>query len=230
MSTNKGIYTLTELLGMKAKRLQEIADERGLGLKFNKSHNIETRAKRILAAEFSRDVEAQAAVIEAPAGSPPREANPIFEQKCASGGSVEAAAAGVQTGSAPTENRGGARPGAGRPLGMTDERSRATHVSEKPHPVVQALFEGLFAAWSVATGCAEVALTKEEAADLALPWTQALDYLGYTQYIPEWAKIFFVASLTTFNTIKLKSRLAREHRKSQPPVQLASLNTPEHHG
>lgn len=212
----RGQYTLTELLGMKAKRLQEIANGRGLELRFNKSHNIETRAKRIMAAEHRREMDSLAASAKTtPAGEALKDASPAFEKKCDTLGTVS-----TVDGDAPIANvapqapdsRGGVRPGAGRPLGTTDAVAAMRRLPEVPHPFVQDAIEFLFDSWADMAKCPQVALTKDEAVDLALPWTQCLEFVGVTQRIPVWLGPVMAAVWNTKNIVKIKAQAIQSKR------------------
>lgn len=204
-------YTPAELANMSMKQLAAHSDAEGMGIKINKSKSKAQVAKEILRFYGDKDIEAakankptsNTAIVERPA-------NPDFEAKC------ETDTPDTQTPESseepPKDNRGGARPGAGRPKGMDAERARMTHVSDCPHPAIQGALEILFDIWADAVGCPDIMLTKDEAFDLALPWTNVLEYLGWAQRIPVWATVGITCAWSTVNTFKAKARIAREFR------------------
>jgi len=204
-------YTADELLGIKPARLQTIAREAGIAKPFHKNLTAKQRVERILRHYAKQDVASKAPVPVA-AGDPVP-VNAAFEAACDSGQVVSPSPIGEVD--SPVENRGGARPGAGRPLGMTAERARMTHVTDIPHRIYKAGFRMLFDLWATAVGTDAVALTDEEACDLALPWSQMGEYLGWNDHIPEWADIILCGIWTTANTFKRKARIAREFRAAQ---------------
>lgn len=204
-------YTPKELRGMTLKSLDEVG--RDLGLEFGKNHNRAERSKRILARYADLDVAAETK--DPPSTDPAAlgEARPEFERL------IQSDALDVDA-DTETPQRGGARPGAGRPAGMTDDLSRLSHLSPQPHPVVKSLLSGMFQSWSVAAKCREIALTESEAIELAVPWSQTLEYLGVTERIPPWLHLGVMTLWTTFAIVKQKAAIAREaaKRPQQEPV------------
>jgi hypothetical protein len=193
-------YTPKELRAMTLKSLDQVGRE--LGLDFTKNHNRAERAKRILAAYADSDVAGPDTVLpHTPAAL--GEARPEFERLIQSD-------AGTVDADTETPQRGGARPGAGRPAGMTDDLSRLSHLSPQPHPVVKSLLSGMFQSWSVAAKCPEIALTEAEAIELALPWSQTLEYIGVTDRIPPWLHLGVMTLWTSINVVKRKAAVARE--------------------
>ena len=203
-----------ELSGLSMKQLQAVIRAERFDIVVNKSKTKAAVAKEILAAYVSRDVDAATAAAKTEnAKEPTRPVNPALENPAPAvsgqGGSDDLPA---NQETEPIENRGGAREGAGRPKGMTADRARMAQLSECPHPVVLAAIELLFDAWASGVGCPDVALTKDEARDLALPWTNALEYMGLAQKIPVWAELFITCSWSTINTFKMKAKIARDFR------------------
>jgi hypothetical protein len=209
-------YTPKELRSMSLKALDEAG--RDLGLEFTKNHNRAERSRRILAAYAEADL--QVVQHEDPVvsslSSPPAgqgEPKPEFERLISEGDVPEEAdAEGAPPG------RGGVRPGAGRPLGMTDQLSAYARLPQQSHPAIRQGLCAVFQSWAVSVKCPEVALTPEEAEDLALPWTQAADLMGLTQKIPPWLMVALSCVWSTANIIKCKaalSRAAAEARKAE---------------
>lgn len=213
-------YTPKELSRMSLKSLEQVG--KPLELTFTKNHTKAERVRRILSAYSSQDVAAQATAGEGEASqgpplseqtSPPsgqpttHERKPRFEALCEdnnaeyfSGANSAAAAA----------DRGGAREGAGRPVGMTNELSVYNRLPQMPHPAIQHFLEAAFKTWATRCHCPEVALTKEQAFELALPYTQAAYLAGIVDYIPAWAMVGIELVWTTWNMVSVKAALARD--------------------
>ena len=200
-------YSPAELADMTMRQMETHAKAEKLNIKFHKSKTKAAVAKEILAAYGARDIDAAKAGV-----AEQRPVNPEFENLVTPGSVLdenENLPANEPT--MQVDNRGGARPGAGRPLGMTAERARMTHLSDCPHPAVLGLLEILFEGWAVKVGCPAVALTKEEAFDLALPWTNVLEYAGVAQRIPVWAELAITCTWNTVNILKTKAGIARQY-------------------
>lgn len=199
-----------ELSAMTMKQLEKVIRDEVFDIVVNKSKTKRKVVKEILAAYVSRDVDAATADTASPLSRP---INPALENPVTRGSALdenETSAESHDSGQADVENRGGPREGAGRPKGMTADRARMTNLSDCPHPVVLAAVELLFDSWAGAVGCDGVALTKEEARDLALPWTNVLEYMGVAQKIPVWAELAVTCTWNTVNTFKMKAKIARE--------------------
>jgi hypothetical protein len=104
---------------------------------------------------------------------------------------------------------------------MTDEKSRLAHLSQQPHPAIHAGLCAVFDAWAASAQCPQIALSKEEAFDLALPWTQTLEYCGIAQRIPPWLALGCMTLWSTWNVFKCKARLARDAAAARREVQAA---------
>ncbi len=190
------------------KQLQAVIRTEGFDIVVNKSKTKSKVAKEILAAYAARDVDAARAGAAAGDVEPKRPVNPALEAPAVTGQTASDDLPANQP-IEQVENRGGARPGAGRPLGMDAERARMTRLSECPHPAVLGLLNMLFDAWAAAAKCPEIALTKSEAHDLALPWTNVLEYAGVADKIPVWAELAIVCTWNTVNVFKVKLKLAQ---------------------
>jgi hypothetical protein len=212
-------YTAEQLASMKARELVSVGRE--FGLKFTKNHNAAERRKRILTAQAERALSSISDDrTQLPSGAPllvpPK---PEFEKLVGGGDTADVDDVG----------RGGAREGAGRPPGMTDAKARMNNLPQQPNPAIEDALELLFAAWARGVKCPEVCLTKDEARELALPWTQLLSYFGADQKIPPWIMLGITCAWTTANTFALKARLARQAaaiRKAEAEA-AAQVNPPE---
>jgi len=203
-------YSLTELQRMSHKELAAVG--KALGVKVTKNVNKTEARKRIMAAYAKSDVDLAEKGLTDPdtgkisasnggfagesAESMPR--NPEFERLVA-GDEPD-----------PVEHRGGAREGAGRPAGMTDSKARLANRPQQPHPAILAGVTWLFEAWAAAAKCKEIALTKDEAVDLALPYTQLAHYYHLTDRLPESLELWIVAIWNTYNVAKVKLTIIRE--------------------
>jgi len=193
---------------MSLKSLAEVGGK--LGLTFSKNHNRKTRAEKILAAYNEVDTSSRIPDSSSPLSAEPtllHEQKPAFEKLC-SGPSPQLA------GSDPAEadaqpKRGGVRAGAGRPEGMTDELAAYNRLPQQPHPAIREMFELLFRTWAARVKCDEVALTKDQAFELALPWTQAAHLAGVTDRIPAWLMVALACVWSTANMVTAKASIAR---------------------
>jgi hypothetical protein len=117
----------------------------------------------------------------------------------------------------------------GRPKGLTAEKARMRNLPEQPDPLFLASLTLLFDRWAAAADCPEIALTQQEAIDLALPWTQLAAYFGWADRIPPWAQLAIAAGWQTYATVKVKSNIARQAaaaRTEASNVQVDSAATP----
>jgi len=210
-------YTSKELRGMSLKSLEQVG--KSLGLQFSKNHTKAERTKRILAAYLSEDSLAEekeeASQRNPPSGQPDNlhEPNPEFERLC------QVDTAPSVDGDVKMDGRGGAREEAGRPEGMTNELARYNRLPQSPHPAIQHCLELLFEAWATRARCPEVALTKDQAFALALPYTQAAYLAGVLDYIPIWAIVAIELVWNTWSMINAKASLARDAAAKRKEVE-----------
>lgn len=151
---------------------------------------------------------------EQPAGQ--QAANPAFEQA-------------AQVIVPPKENRGGVREGAGRPLGLTDEKAKVKNLPQYPSTPIKHSLEGLFALWALAIKIEEVELTEEESFSWSLSLTQLQEFY-YPGMVPEiaeaWASfvfgsIFIVKKRFKIISKTLKQRQAAGETKHEPAGEIA---------
>jgi hypothetical protein len=198
------------LEGMSLKELEAVGRE--FGLRFSKNVNLANRCRKILA----RQAEQQFDDDDSHEGSSPSspfpsqgERKPEFERL------VSEPPLDATEPDTPATSRGGARPGAGRPEGMTEEIAAYERLSKLPHPGIKQALEKLFEKWSQRVRCPEVKLTKEEAVALALPWTHAYELSPIRGKIPPWLMVGIMCTWSTWAIIDTKSTIAREHAKRQ---------------
>jgi len=105
----------------------------------------------------------------------------------------------------PVERRGGVREGSGRPEGMTDRLAMVNRVTslKQPNPAIVEMLKGAFGVWSMSMKIDEIALTQDEAVELALPYTQLM-MLYCPNLISDTLHIWLMTLFTTFNIIKCK--------------------------
>jgi len=189
----KDRYTLAGLEKMSHKQLVAVGAE--LGLKLTKNDNKLECRKRIMA-EYARGDVGRAA--DAGKGERLPE-NPEFEELVSEPSEP----------AAEPERRGGARTGAGRPLGMTESKARMNNLPQQPNPAIQFAIVGLFDAWAAAARVPEIALTQDEAFRLALPYSQLAYYFGWDRYLPDWLQLVIVATWNTYDIAKVKLAIIR---------------------
>lgn len=210
-------YAARELQRMTLAQLQEHGGE--LGLAFNKNHSRRERIKRIIAAYTEGDIDVPPSSHTTTGDQTPGPLpQPEFERL------IDAPA------DLPLEHqRGGERPGAGRPPGMTEEIATYNRLSQQPHPAIKMGVEKVFELWSRRTKCPAVRLSKEEAVALALPWTHAYELSPLHDKIPPWLMVVLSCLWTTAVIFDSKAAVAREWRDRQPgspiaPAPVESLN------
>lgn len=208
-------YTAKELSLMSLKAMWNHVEEEGLDVHCSKNNRQITKrsmVKRILACYAARDVDRIAAGggLETTAGEVLPE-NPEFEKLTTRRSALDdVQTEGAENTTGQPSNRGGWRPGAGRPRGMTEEKALYNRLSEQPHPAVKQMFELLFDAWATKTQCPGVRLTEQEARDIATPWTNVLELMGVADRIPNWIVVAIACGWNTLSIVKAKAALARQ--------------------
>ena len=184
-------YSLIELRAMTHKQLEAIAPAH---VKITKNVNKTDSIKLIMRAYSDLDLEAGEPTVDLPATESTGQSNAEFE-RLAGGGDVDEPY---------KENRGGARPGSGRPKGMTNKKSRLTHLPQQPNELILLSVSAAFELWAAKSQVPEVALTKEEAVELALPLTQLGEFYGVTRYLPEETMLWVAPVWAAHNIFKVK--------------------------
>jgi hypothetical protein len=131
-------------------------------------------------------------------------ASPEFEQL----------AAGQIAEQSKTDGRGGARAGAGRPRGATDEFAAVNRLPEKPNLTLVPVIKIPFALWASAQGIAELELNKNEGEEVALPVTQLLEYY-FPGKIPEIAWVWLLMFSSLSNVLEPRLKLLAKKRKEK---------------
>lgn len=196
---------------MTLRAMWQHVDSEGLDVRLTRTSKSVTKrqlAKKILAAYGAADLE------KAAAGGAPNTVTPDFDL-AASNREFEELCDGTDPAveEVETPKRGGVRPGAGRPRGMTEEKAMYNRLSEQPHPAVKQMFELLFDAWATKSACPSVKLTEQEARDIALPWTNVLELMGVADRIPNWIVVALACGWNTLSIVKAKAAIAREARE-----------------
>ncbi|OHB67772.1 MAG: hypothetical protein A2V70_19145 [Planctomycetes bacterium RBG_13_63_9] len=177
---------------------------REMGLDFTKHHNRAERGRRILAAYADGELRTDTSVTSSPLDTAaPGERKLDFEALL-----THASESADRDTTSP--QWGGVRPGSGRPEGLTNEMAAYNRLSSQPHPAIKLAIESIFDAWAARAQCPSVALTKEEAFDLALPWTHAAELTGLANRIPPWLTVVLACVWSTALIVKAKAKLARE--------------------
>lgn len=229
-------YSADELITMSLASLQVVG--KPLKLKFGKNHNRAIRVERILAAYAVADL-SSAKSTRARKSPPAKDADisnsisagadsaspllgerkPAFENLTSAVRECVEAVGGDDAASVPADH-GGERPGAGRPGGMTGEIAFYNSLPQQPHPAIKDALELLFKTWSTRANCPEILLTKDQAFELALPWTQAAEVLGIMRYLPAWLMVGITCIWTTWNLVSAKAEIARAAAARRKAVQV----------
>lgn len=133
--------------------------------------------------------------------------NPEFETACGGGESE----------SVTVEQRGGSRPGAGRPPGITDLKARIAKLPELPNLTIVKFLKTIFLMWSHSQKLPELALDDEDAESLALPYTQLQEYY-FPNAIPEIVWVWLSAGVTTALVLETKISLVKIARQKKVEV------------
>ncbi len=72
--------------------------------------------------------------------------------------------------------RGGARPGAGRKIGKTNEQCKIDNLSKEPNLTVQYAVKWIFKFWARLADCPEIVLDEEELQEFSVDTTQFLEW------------------------------------------------------
>jgi len=113
-----------------------------------------------------------------------------------------------------TAKRGGHRPGAGRPQGLTDAKARAKNLPQYPNIAIKQGIEWVFELWASATKIEMLALDEDEAMLLSLPVTQIQEYF-FPDLIPEIAGAFVMLIYATTKIAKPRLALIRALHKAK---------------
>ena len=109
------------------------------------------------------------------------------------------------------DNRGGLRPGAGRPQGVTDDLAAVNRLPEKANEALCAVIEMPFDLWSDLNKMPELALTKDEARKIGLPVTQLMEFY-FPGKIPVIAWVWMSLLGSTANILKPRLKLLRQRK------------------
>lgn len=217
-------YSAKDLRSMTLKSLAEVGAGLKPALTFTKHHNRATRARTILAAYSEADVRSSdnpASSRKASADQPTHlhEQKPAFEDLCQA--DRDQSHESIPVDGVTEENRGGVRAGQGRPEGMTNELAFYNSLPQQPHPAIRDMIEVLFKTWAARAKCDEVALTPDQAIDLAIPWTQMAHLTGLTDIIPAWLMVGMACIWSTANMVTAKASIARAAVEPEPEKQAA---------
>jgi len=153
-------------------------------------------------------------VTEQPAGQQPAGQQPAGQQPAVNAEFEAACQVVVPT--EKQEKRGGFREGAGRPLGLTDEKAKVKNLPQYPSGPIRQGSQALFDLWAAAAKIEELALTDDEADLFSLPITQLAEYY-FPGMIPEiagsWVMLIFAVTRIMKPRIKLVNKV-REMRRA----------------
>lgn len=223
MTTEKR-YSLQELRAMKHYELVKVG--KPLGVKITKNVNKTEAIKRIMSAytratvdnDFVRE---HVSELERQEAAGELSTHPFPDSEA-----FEALASDADTDDVMgDEQRGGARPGAGRPKGMTEKKARMNRLPEQPHEMIMLALSGAFELWASKCGVAEVVLTKAEAVELALPLTRLGEYYGVTKWLPEELMLWVAPVWAAHNILKVKRQIIKEAKGGQRNATTPASNT-----
>lgn len=227
-------YTAADLRGMTLTELAEIGKSCNPPLFFDKHHNKRTRAKRILDAYAASDLASDSTDPKSPPFTPadsphnPGARNPEFERL------IDSRPLEGEEAADNASQRGGSRPGAGRPEGMTDEIALYNRLSKQPHPGVKMAVEKLFDRWAAKVGTKTIVPDKEKMVALALTWTHVYEISPVRGLLPPWVVVLLSCVWMTYVVMDDTATAAREFRERKrlgiPDVKDAVVTTFEPKG
>lgn len=138
--------------------------------------------------------------------------NPEFEQAAKAAAAVEQPA--VDAGELKKDGRGGARPGAGRPAGTPQDLMDVNRLPTVPNKTLIPVLQIPFDLWATGQQVKELALSKDEAEELALPITQLLEWY-FPGKIPEIAWVWLMLLGVTKNIMQPRLALLAKLRKNK---------------
>lgn len=118
----------------------------------------------------------------------------------------------------PIEKRGGVREGAGRPMGMTDEKAKVKNLPKYPSIPIKQGVQALFDLWASFAKIEQLALSEPEADLLSLPLTQLQEYY-FPGILPEiagaWIMFIFAFTRVIKPRIDLIDVVRKQRRSAQ---------------
>ena len=118
----------------------------------------------------------------------------------------------------PKDRRGGAREGAGRKKGLTDEKAKVKNLPQYPSNPIRQGCQALFDLWAAAAKIEELALSDEDADILSLPLTQLQEYY-FPGILPEiagtWIMLIFATTRIIKPRIDLVNKVRAERRSAK---------------
>lgn len=111
------------------------------------------------------------------------------------------------------DGRGGAREGAGRPRGVTDDFAAVNRLPEKANLTLVPVLQIPFKAWAKGAEIKALELQDKEAEELALPVTQLLEFY-FPGKIPEIAWVWLMVTGTLFRIVDKRMDLVKDHKRS----------------
>jgi len=129
----------------------------------------------------------------------------------------------------PVSKRGGVRKGAGKPLGMTDEKAAVKNLPKQPNMAIR---QGVYVAgqaWAASVKIPAVAFDDEETDLLALPLSQLQEFY-FPGLIPEIAAVWVSLAYGLAKVVKVRLdliKVVQAKRKAGIDVEAEIGNTPK---
>jgi hypothetical protein len=112
------------------------------------------------------------------------------------------------------DGRGGQRPGAGRPPGLTAVKAKVKNLPQQPNQTIKKGLESLFLLWANRVNVDGLRLSEAEADQLALPVTQLQEFY-FPDGVPEIAWVWMSAAFCIVTITDAKIRLIKAARASK---------------
>lgn len=190
-------YHRQALMGMPMSQLRELAAAFDPPIHLVAKESKARIVKKIIERE---DREASSHAVSPPQGAGPGDVGPPRPDFEAAVKTSEAEA---------TERRGGPRKGAGRPLGMTDEKAAVKNLPKQPNMAIRQGVYVLGQAWAASVKIPAVAFDDDETDLIALPLSQLQEYY-FPGLIPEIAAVWVSLAYGLAKVVKVRLDLIRE--------------------
>lgn len=119
------------------------------------------------------------------------------------------------------EKRGGVRPGAGRPKGLTDEKAKVRHLPQISSTPIKQGVQSLFDFWASAAKIEQLALSEDEAEKLSLPITQLQEFY-FPGILPEIAGTWIMLIFAVSRIVKPRIDMVNVVRKQRKETRIKS--------
>ena len=156
-------------------------------------------------------ISAEPVAVESPQISREPGDRELFNQLTAGDG--QQGGAGESSGGQPEGTHGGARLGAGRKPGKTNDECRLDNLPAEPNRTVKDFYKWLFRIWARVADCKEIELDSDELNELSLDTTHFLEYHGIK--IPQGLSVDTRFIISNFEAVGTRIAIHKAHKARQ---------------